>query len=69
MGLSADLGSGRTAVDTAIFIYLIEEHPDEPERYWRYVHIMTHDADLVLELSAATKAALALIPLAAYEKE
>jgi predicted nucleic acid-binding protein len=26
--LTAALGSGRTAVDTAIFIYLIEEHPD-----------------------------------------
>lgn len=28
MGLSAALGPGRTAVDTAVFIYLIEEHPD-----------------------------------------
>jgi predicted nucleic acid-binding protein len=28
VGLTAVLGSGRTAVDTAIFIYLIEEHPD-----------------------------------------
>ena len=28
MGLSAALGPGRTAIDTAVFIYLIEEHPD-----------------------------------------
>ena len=28
MGLTTALGSSRTAVDTAIFIYLIEEHPD-----------------------------------------
>ncbi len=27
MGLIADLGVGRVAVDTAIFIYFIEEHP------------------------------------------
>lgn len=27
MGLIADLGPGAVAVDTAIFIYLIEEHP------------------------------------------
>ena len=27
MGLSADLGAGTVAVDTVIFIYLIEEHP------------------------------------------
>jgi predicted nucleic acid-binding protein len=28
VGLSAALGPGRTALDTAVFIYLIEEHPD-----------------------------------------
>ncbi|HEX5385534.1 MAG TPA: hypothetical protein VFW66_02410 [Gemmatimonadales bacterium] len=28
MGLSAALKVGRTAVDTAIFIYFIEKHPD-----------------------------------------
>jgi len=28
VGLSAVLGPGRTAVDTAIFIYLIEENPE-----------------------------------------
>lgn len=28
MGLSAVLGARRTALDTAVFIYLIEEHPD-----------------------------------------
>ena len=28
MGLSAALGTGRIAVDTAIFIYFIEENPD-----------------------------------------
>jgi predicted nucleic acid-binding protein len=28
MGLMADLGSGPIALDTSIFIYLIEEHPD-----------------------------------------
>jgi predicted nucleic acid-binding protein len=28
VGLSAALGPGRTAIDTAVFIYLIEEHPD-----------------------------------------
>src|ERR1700676_526144 len=27
MGLMADLGSGPVGVDTAIFIYFIEEHP------------------------------------------
>ena|SRR5579859_2140231 len=27
MGLIADLGPGRAAIDTAIFIYFIEEHP------------------------------------------
>jgi predicted nucleic acid-binding protein len=27
MGLSADLGPGRAAVDTALFIYFIEENP------------------------------------------
>ena len=27
MGLIADLGAGSVAIDTAIFIYLIEEHP------------------------------------------
>ncbi len=27
MGLIADIGSGRTAVDTAIFIYFMEENP------------------------------------------
>ena len=27
MGLTAALGRGRTAIDTAVFIYLIEEHP------------------------------------------
>ena len=28
MGLTAALGSGRLALDTAVFIYYIEEHPD-----------------------------------------
>lgn len=28
MGLSEDLGRGRVALDTSIFIYFIEEHPD-----------------------------------------
>jgi predicted nucleic acid-binding protein len=28
VGLAATLGSGRVALDTAIFIYFIEEHPD-----------------------------------------
>ena len=28
MGLIADLGSGPIALDTSIFIYFIEEHPD-----------------------------------------
>lgn len=28
MGLSSALGSGRIAVDTVVFIYFIEEHPD-----------------------------------------
>jgi predicted nucleic acid-binding protein len=28
VGLSEALGPGRIAIDTAIFIYLIEEHPD-----------------------------------------
>jgi predicted nucleic acid-binding protein len=28
VGLEAELGAGRVAVDTAIFIYYIEEHPD-----------------------------------------
>lgn len=28
MGLTAALGPGRTAIDTAVFIYLIEEHPE-----------------------------------------
>ena len=27
MGLMGDLGAGRVALDTAIFIYVIEEHP------------------------------------------
>ena len=27
MGLTADLGKGPVGLDTAIFIYLIEEHP------------------------------------------
>lgn len=27
MGLIADLGDGAVAIDTSIFIYLIEEHP------------------------------------------
>ena len=27
MGLITELGAGRVAIDTAIFIYLIEEHP------------------------------------------
>jgi predicted nucleic acid-binding protein len=28
VGLTAALGSGRLALDTAVFIYFIEEHPD-----------------------------------------
>jgi predicted nucleic acid-binding protein len=28
VGLIAALGSGRLALDTSVFIYLIEEHPD-----------------------------------------
>jgi hypothetical protein len=28
VGLAATLGSGRVALDTAIFIYFIEEHQD-----------------------------------------
>jgi predicted nucleic acid-binding protein len=28
VGLTATLGAGRTAIDTAVFIYLIEEHPE-----------------------------------------
>jgi uncharacterized protein len=28
MGLTAALGAGRLALDTAVFIYFIEEHPD-----------------------------------------
>ncbi len=34
MGLMTDLGPGPTALDTSIFIYFIEEHPD-------YLHILS----------------------------
>lgn len=41
MGLIADLGPGATAVDTAVFIYLIEEHP----RFLRQVLPLFEEAD------------------------
>ena len=41
MGLSADIGPGALAVDTAIFVYFIEEHP----RYVPWVAPLFEEAD------------------------
>ena len=41
MGLMTDLGSGRVAIDTALFIYLLEEN----ERFLPLVEPLFRDAD------------------------
>lgn len=41
MGLTETLGAGRVAVDTAVFIYFIEEHP----RYLPYIQPLFADVD------------------------
>ncbi len=41
MGLTADLGQGSVAIDTAIFIYFIEEHP----RFLPFVLPLFEEAD------------------------
>jgi len=41
VGLSKDLGAGPIGVDTAIFIYFIEEHP----KFLRAIHPLFQEAD------------------------
>jgi hypothetical protein len=43
-----------------ILIGNVEKHENGPDRYCRYVHIVTDDAELVLELYADNSNALAL---------
>ena len=43
-----------------IFIGSVEKHDNNLDRYCRYIHITTNDAELVLELYADTPNALTL---------
>lgn len=64
MGLISALGPGRVAVDTAVFIYFIKEHP----RYLRLISPLFNEADAgdrELVTSALTLLEVLVIPLRA----
>lgn len=64
MGLSADLGQGAIAIDTAIFIYFIEEHP----KFLPLLLPVFEDADRgkrVLATSAVTLLEVLVVPFRA----
>jgi len=67
VGLIADIGGGRTAIDTAIFIYFMEEHP----RFLPVVEPLFGDADAgarELVTSALTLLEVLVIPYRAGDR-
>ena len=68
MGLSADVGAGPLAVDTAIFIYLIEEEP----RYLPHILPLFAEADQghrELVTSALTLLEVLVVPYRAGNRQ
>jgi predicted nucleic acid-binding protein len=68
MGLTSELGSGAVAVDTAIFIYLIEEHA----RFLPAILPLFAQADRgdrVLVTSALTLLEVLVVPLRAGDRQ
>lgn len=68
MGLIADLGPGRVALDTSIFIYLIEEEP----RFLPHILPLFEQADRgtrVLVTSALTLAEVLVVPYRAGHRQ
>lgn len=67
MGLSADIGSGRTAIDTSLFIYFIEEDP----RFLPLVEPLFQQADAgtrELVTSALTLLEVLVVPYRADDR-
>jgi predicted nucleic acid-binding protein len=68
MGLTSELGSGAVAVDTAIFIYLIEEHA----RFLPAILPLFAEADRgdrVLVTSALTLLEVLVVPMRAGDRQ
>jgi predicted nucleic acid-binding protein len=68
VGLTADLDSGAVAVDTALFIYLIEEHP----RFLPVIRPLFAQADAgerVLVTSALTLLEVLVVPYRAGDRQ
>jgi len=68
LGLREDLGRGRTGIDTAIFIYFIEEHP----RFLQLIEPLFEEADTgkrELVTSALTLLEVLVVPYRVRDTE